>query len=107
MPEEDLQSCAFQIVRYKPNLIRDEWVNIGVILLVPGDGTRPARIRQRWLEEPADLARLRRLRPSVDEAVLLGLPAVFEQQFDGRGEDAEAILEKADESLSNSVQLRS
>ena len=33
MPEETMQSCAYHIVRYHPNLIRDEWVNIGVLLL--------------------------------------------------------------------------
>jgi len=61
MPDEALQSYAYHVVRYQPNLIRDEWVNIGVLLLDPSSG----RVRQRWLEEPADLARLRRLHPAA------------------------------------------
>ena len=89
------------MVRYQPNLIRDEWVNIGVLLLDPSTG----RVRQRWLDEPADFARLRRLHPAADEELLLRLPAEFDRQFAGRELDSEAILEKFDQTLSNAVQL--
>ncbi len=113
MPDETLQPCAYHVVRYQPNLIRDEWVNIGVLLFIPGggpgegpeEGRSTGRVRQRWLEEPADLARLRRLHPAADEELLLGLPAEFDRQFAGREMEAEAILEKFDDTLSNAVQL--
>jgi hypothetical protein len=113
MPDETLQPCAYHVVRYQPNLIRDEWVNIGVLLFIPGhgpgggpgEGPSTGRVRQRWLEEPADLARLRRLHPAADEELLLGLPAEFDRQFAGREMEAEAILEKFDDTLSNAVQL--
>ncbi|HEX4643838.1 MAG TPA: DUF3037 domain-containing protein [Candidatus Acidoferrales bacterium] len=122
MPDETLKTCAYHVVRYQPNLIRDEWVNIGVLLLLPGEGTGvvtgavingavngewtgAGRVRQRWLEEPPDLARLRRLHPAVDEDLLLRLPAEFERQFAGRELEAAAILEKFDDTLSNAVQL--
>jgi len=101
MPDETLQAYAYHVVRYHPNLIRDEWINIGVLLLDPASG----RVRQRWLEEPADLVRLRRLHPAVDEDLLLRLPAEFERQFAGRQLEAEAILQKFDETLANAVQL--
>ncbi|HEY2646379.1 MAG TPA: DUF3037 domain-containing protein, partial [Candidatus Acidoferrales bacterium] len=101
MPEEILQPCAYHVVRYQPNLIRDEWVNIGVLLLDPATG----RVRQRWLEEPADLARLRRVHPAADEELLLRLPAEFHRQFAGREMDSESILQKFDETLSNALQL--
>jgi hypothetical protein len=101
MPEETLQPCAYHVVRYQPNLLRDEWVNIGVLLFDPSAG----RVRQRWLEEAADLTRLRRMHPAADEELLLRLPAEFEQQFAGREMDAAAILEKFDQTLSNAVQL--
>ena len=102
-PDEKL--CGYHVVRYQPNLIRDEWVNIGVLLLIPGEAPAAGRVRQRWLEEPSDLARLRRLHPAVDEDLLLGLPAELERQFAGREMPAEALLEKFDETLSNAVQL--
>src|SRR5271168_4982880 len=98
MPDETLQPYAYHVVRYQPNLIRDEWVNIGVVLLDPSSG----RVRQRWLEEPADLARLRRLHPAADEELLLRLPAEFDRQLTGAGNDAAALVEKFDETLSNS-----
>src|SRR5579863_6588575 len=133
MPEEALQPCAYHVVRYQPNLIRDEWVNIGVLLFIPSNtpssapsgapGNDPGnaagnvnggaseespaagRIRQRWLEEPADLARLRRLHPAADEELLLRLPAEFDRQFAGAGNDAATLLEKFDQTLSNALQL--
>src|SRR5580692_7766240 len=105
MPEESLQLCAYHVVRYQPNLIRDEWVNIGVLLFIPEGGPAAGRVRQRWLEEPADLARLRRLHPAADEELLLRLPAEFDRQFAGRELEAAAILEKFDDTLSNAVQL--
>ena len=108
MPEDTLaalETCAYHIVRYHPNLLRDEWVNIGVLLFLPGSGSDAGRVRQRWLDEPADLARLRRLHPLADEELLLRLPAEFERQFAGREMDAEAILDKFDDTFSTSVQL--
>jgi len=117
MPDEVLETCAYHVVRYQPNLIRDEWVNIGVLLFIPGvgpgvglengagNGNVAGRVRQRFLEEPADFLRLRRLHPAVDEELLLRLPAEFDRQFAGREMDAEQILEKFDETLSNAVQL--
>jgi Protein of unknown function (DUF3037) len=101
MPDESLVTLAYHVVRYHPNLLRDEWVNIGVFLLDPATG----RVRQRWLEEPADLVRLRRLHPAADEELLLRLPAEFERQFAGREMEAEAILEKFDDTFANAVQL--
>ena len=38
MPQTELQSCAYHIVRYAPNLVRDEWINIGVVLFDPTSG---------------------------------------------------------------------
>ncbi len=109
MPDETLQFCTYHVVRYHPNLIRDEWINIGVLLFVPADPPREAlpagRVRQRWIEEPADFLRLRRLHPGADAELLLRLPAEFDRQFAGREMEAQAILEKFDETLSNAVQL--
>ncbi len=115
MPEQKLETCAYHIVRYQPNLIRDEWVNIGVLLLDPASG----RVRQRWLEEPADFARLRRMHPAADPEVLSRLPGEFERQLavpraatptdaaaaQATPADAVKLLEKFEQTLSNAVQL--
>src|ERR1700730_11347633 len=109
MPENAMQSLVYHVVRYQPNLIRDEWLNIGVLLF----DLASQKMRQRWLEEPADFSRLRRLHRAVDEDLLMRLPLEFERQFasppfaTGSAEllDATALLEKFDETLSNAVQL--
>jgi hypothetical protein len=101
MSDENLKACAYHVVRYQPNLIRDEWVNIGVLLLDPASG----RVRQRWLEESADFARLRRLHPAADEELLQRLPAEFDRQLAGAGNGGIAILEKLDLTLSNALQF--
>jgi hypothetical protein len=45
MPETDRREFAFRVLRYAPNILRDEWVNIGVILEQFSPGRRKARLR--------------------------------------------------------------
>lgn len=114
-----------RILRYVPNLLRDEWVNIGVLLYDPNTGER----RLRLIEEEAEYARLRRLHPRLDEAGLRGLGEHLESRFgaavqsNGNGGPVRSslrngegnpkpnatewlrILEKWDATLSQSLQL--
>ena len=39
------RACAYRVLRYAPNLVRDEWVNIGVLVFDPQNGER--RLRRR------------------------------------------------------------
>jgi hypothetical protein len=100
MQEETLQPCAYHVVRYQPNLIRDEWVNIGVLL---EDAARN-RLRARLIEEESEIARVRRLHPAADEALLRALPADFESQI-AAAPAAAAFLQKLDQTLSNVLQF--
>jgi len=99
MANENLQTCTFRILRYVPNLVRDEWMNIGVLLVDP-----EGRLHARLLEEEADYARLRRLYPAVDVAVLRALEADLERRAAGPGGGA-ALVAGLEETLSNSIQL--
>lgn len=101
MTNQDSVTCVYRILRYTPNLIRDEWMNIGVVLLDPAR----RHVRVRLIEEPGEIARLRRLHPHVDEAVLRALAGDFERQFSAHARDPEALLAKLDETLSNVLQL--
>ena len=38
MPQTDLRPCAYHVIRYIPNLVRDEWINIGILLFDPETG---------------------------------------------------------------------
>jgi hypothetical protein len=84
-----------------PNLIRDEWVNVGILLFDPASG----RVLRRLVEEPAEMARVRRLHPAADEALLRGLPEEFDAQIGAPGRTPAEQLSRLEETLSNAVQL--
>lgn len=63
------RACVYRILRYTPNLVRDEWVNIGVLVYDPAKGER----RLRLIEEQDEYNRVRRLHPQADEALLRAL----------------------------------
>jgi len=105
---------AYRVLRYTPNLVRDEWLNIGVLIFDPQTGER----RLRMIEEPEEYARVRRLHPRADEELLRALRddlenrlATAEQLFGGNGGEAQAaadwlkLLAKWDETLSHALQL--
>jgi len=99
MADEHLQTCTFRILRYVPNLVRDEWLNIGVLLVDPG-----GRLHARVLQEESHYARLRRLYPAVDVAVLRALEADLETKAAQPG-GGQAVLAGLDDTLSNALQL--
>ncbi|MGA9144001.1 MAG: DUF3037 domain-containing protein, partial [Candidatus Acidiferrales bacterium] len=102
MNDDERTTLTYRILRYMPNLIRDEWVNVGV-LLEEANGTRRA---MKLIEDDAEIARVRRLYPGADDSLLRGLPSEFEARFQEPGAAAvAAYLEKLDQTLSNALQL--
>jgi hypothetical protein len=101
MANDDLQACAYRILRYTPNLVRDEWINVGVVLIDPAR----RHVRARMIEEPAEFARVRRLHPTADEGVLRSLQRDFEAQFAAHAEDPQTWLARLDETMSNLLQF--
>jgi DUF3037 family protein len=108
------RACAYRVLRYTPNLVRDEWVNIGVLLFDPSTGER----RLRLIEEDAEYIRVRRLHPQADERVLRRLRENLEDRFESfsrnaraesgsetPAEDWLALLAKWDDTLANALQL--
>jgi DUF3037 family protein len=104
------QALAYHILRYVPNLVRDEWVNIGVLVFNPETGER----RLRLIEDQDEYNRVRRLHPWADEALLRALRDDLENRLDsgGRTNGSNApeipwqrVLSKWDETLSNALQL--
>lgn len=67
-----------RMVRYAPSPLRDEWVNIGVLLFDPKTGER----RLRLIEEEEEYNRVRRLHPQADEALLRALHDNLESRFE-------------------------
>ena len=96
------RAFAYRVLRYAPNLVRDEWVNIGVLLFSPETGER----RLRLIEEQEEYNRVRRLHPQADEALLRRLRDHLEDRFQSaNGHDWQKLLAKWDETLSNALQL--
>lgn len=114
-PMQTERACAYRILRYTPNLVRDEWVNIGVLVFDPQSGER----RLRLIEEQDEYARVRRLHPESDEGLLRALRDDLEDRFEvarnargnlsnGGGSNGIALqelLRKWDDTLSNALQL--
>ena len=98
---QTLRPCAYHVVRYTPNLVRDEWVNIGILLFDPASG----RLLQRLVEEPAEFARVRRLHPAADEELLRRLSDDFASQSALANGQAQTYIAGLEQTLSNTVQL--
>jgi hypothetical protein len=109
------RTCAYRILRYTPNLVRDEWLNIGVLVYDPHTGER----RLRLIEEQEEYTRVGRLHPRADPSLLRALRDDLESRFDaarntdGHGANGgtadgvalQELLRKWDDTLSNSLQL--
>jgi Protein of unknown function (DUF3037) len=105
MAEEPRNMYRYQVLRYTPNLIRDEWVNIGILLeeLHDDDSRRVSRRAVRLIEQQSEFARVKRLHPDADEELLRGLPGDFDSHLRASGGEAE--IEKLDQTLSNALQF--
>ena len=114
---ESQRAYFYRVLRYTPNLLRDEWVNIGVLVFDAQTGER----RFRLIEEPEEYARIRRIHPAVDEDLLRKLRNDLEDRFNGasglflatghasertdRAADWLKLLGKWDETWSNTLQF--
>jgi hypothetical protein len=93
--------CEFQLIRYVPDRIRNEFVHVGVLLREQNAGPDgKQRIELRFTH---DWRRLRCLDPDADTALLEGM----EGELRGRlGDDADGKLMRIlDESFSNNIQM--
>ena len=110
------KTYVYRVLRYTPNLVRDEWVNIGVLLYDPQTSER----RLRLIEEPEEFRRVRRIHPQADEDLLRALRDDLENRFveyaaNSAGYDSgpagakptawQQLLHKWDDTLSNALQL--
>jgi hypothetical protein len=92
----------FCILRYTPNLIRNEWANVGV-LLERVDGLRHA---MRVIEDSSEIARIRRLHPNANEKILRRLSSEFDSAVRGEATELARYIQK-DETLSNVLRFSS
>jgi hypothetical protein len=91
------RTCEFQLLRYVPDAVRNEFVHIGVILREQG-GREPAQVRF-----TRDWRRVRCLDPEADTALLEGMETELRRRFQQEPEGD--LMRRLEESLSLSVQL--
>lgn len=101
MPETELQPYAYRIVRLVPNLAREEFVNLGVLLISP----KLNRLEARFVSEESEFARIRRLYPEADLALLRNLEGEFTQRLAGFEQDIAGQVTKLEDTLANAIQL--
>src|SRR6267142_5002330 len=114
---ENKYAFAYHVVRYASNLIRDEWVNIGILLFEPRSGN----LRLRMVEGQDEYARIRRIHPTADEQAIRQLREHLEDRVDtflrndraesetplSPGAAVQAVIDKWNSALSNGIQLAS
>jgi Protein of unknown function (DUF3037) len=91
------RNCEFQLLRYVPDVVRNEFVHIGVILREQGS-EEPAEIRF-----TRDWRRVRCLDPEADTALLENMESELRRRF--REEPEDRLMRLLDESLSLNVQM--
>jgi hypothetical protein len=91
------RACEFQLLRYVPDAVRNEYVHIGVILREQGS-REPAAVRF-----TRDWRRVRCLDPEADTALLEGMESELKRRFEAEPDGR--LMKLLTESLSLSVQM--
>ena len=90
----------FLIVRYVPHPVRQEFMNIGVILFARDLPEEPARVRftSNW-------DRVRRFDLDADIEMLMEMENEFKRMLNEAGESPHDAIQRLQERLSNAIQL--
>ena len=91
MPEAKIFECKFLLLRYVPDVVKNEFVNIG-LMLVPPEGEPELRFDENW-------SRLLSLYPQANTEMLDGL----RQELSAKS-NRELILAEMENSFSNMLQ---
>ncbi len=90
--------CEFYLVRYVPDPIRGEFVNVGVLLREAGGSVTHVRFARDW-------ARVRCADPDADIDMLEALEQEIEQRLTEHRDDTPHVMKTLEDSLSNGLQL--
>jgi len=97
------RACEFQLLRYVPDAVRNEYVHIGVILREQGGGAAAASPEPPLVRFTRDWRRVRCLDPEADTALLEGMESELRRRFEA--EPNGNLMRLLSESLSLSVQM--
>jgi hypothetical protein len=105
--ESQRRACEFQLLRYVPNAVRNEYVHIGVILREqgspPANGSAAAGPEPVLVRFTRDWRRVRCLDPEADTALLEGMESELRRRFEDEPDGN--LMRLLSESLSLNVQM--
>src|SRR5258708_23077741 len=91
------QQCRFFLLRYVPDAVKNEFVNVGLVLL-PDAGDAELRFTHDW-------SRVRCLDPQADLELLEGIESELRETLRDSGPERQTIVRKIQESFSNALQV--
>jgi hypothetical protein len=95
---EEFKECSLYLVQYVPDVVRGEFLNIGVFLFSPQENYLGCLFTD-------DFRRVKRFHPQADLDFLRELQQDFEQQIDAHSDELGSYLHWMEQSFSNMVQL--
>jgi hypothetical protein len=98
MKESELKECSYFLVRYVPDVVKQEFINIGVLLFCPAEQFLDCVLSDDW-------RRVKRFHSQADTEFFKLLQADFEQQIGEHEEDLEGYIREMQQSYSNLIQL--
>lgn len=95
---KDRRQCEFFLLRYAPDAVKDEFVNIGVVLVDSGGGWADVRLTKDW-------KRVRCLDPDADVEMLEGLEREIKERMNEGAGSQEWLLKRMEDSFSNAIRI--
>ena len=92
----DKMQCRFFVLRYAPDAVKNEFINVGLVLLPPA-GSAQVRFTRDW-------SRVLCLDPGADMEMLQGLENDLRNQLREMNGDQDLILRRIQDSFSNAIQ---
>jgi hypothetical protein len=98
--ENKLRACSYFLVRYVPDVLREEFLNIGVFVHSPAENFLDCLFTD-------DIRRLKRFHPQADAEFLRELQTYFEDEIKEHEGNLEGYVREMQESFSNLIQVTS
>jgi hypothetical protein len=92
----EMDKCNFFLLRYVPDAVKNEFINVGLVLL-PQRGTAELRFTRDW-------SRVKCLDPQADLELLEAMEGDLREKLQAMNGDRDFILRKIQDSFSNALQ---
>jgi hypothetical protein len=95
---KERRQCEFFLLRYAPDAVKDEFVNVGVVLYESSGGWADVRFTKDW-------KRVRCMDPDADVEMLEGLEREIKERLLEGGGSQEWLLKRMEDTFSNAIRL--